>query len=171
MLFLLLKGGKEMLQKRVFGLLMAIFMVLGMEVYNAFLQHGFYWQTLLHLPWLKAILVIVIVMLVQTYLGGPIAQWLTNKIAAGRNLSSKKIIVLRQIFTVCFMCPTMSFMAIFLFKGGMQPQFLQIWIKAIAYNFPMAFCWSVFVVGPLVRYMVGSFFQKKSISVMQQVKH
>lgn len=157
-----------MLQNKIFGIFMAVGMVLGMEIYNAILQHGISGETFLQLPWGKAVLVVIIVMVVQHYVGGPAATWLSGKITKEKTVSARQALLARQFSTVCFMCPMMSMVAMFLFKGGMQPGFWALYGKTVACNFPMAFCWSVFVVGPLVRYIVGNVFTGRRTAVSRQ---
>lgn len=105
------------MKKWTFGVLMAVFMVYGMEVYNAALRQG--------------------------------------GLTQGKNLSNGQQILARQLCTVLFMCPAMSLVAVFIFKGGLQPAILAVWGGTVLMNAPMALGWQVLVAGPAVRFLVS----------------
>lgn len=60
------------------------------------------------------------------------------------------------------MCPLMSLVATVVFKGGLGGQLAAIWLQTLALNFPMAFCWQIFVAGPLVRFVFNRFFAQRA---------
>lgn len=142
------------MQKKVFGVLMAVFMVYGMEVYNAALRQGGFAAGLLLPPW-QALLLVPLVLAVEACFGGPAAGWLQGRLARGKELSPRGQILLRQLCTVLFMCPAMSLAAVFIFKGGLQPEFWRAWGETILTNAPMALLWQVLAAGPAVRFLVG----------------
>lgn len=138
----------------LFGILMATFMVYGMEVYNAILRGGFSVGVLV--PTVEVVMLIPVVMLVQALWGGPAAAWLQGAVLGGRQLTGRAAILARQLATVAVMCPTMSLVAVFVFKGGLQAEFFSVWGRTILWNFPMALGWQVLVAGPAVRSIVRS---------------
>lgn len=142
------------MKKWAFGVLMAIFMVYGMEVYNAVLRQGGLAPELLLPPW-QAVLIVPLVMVVQAWFGGPAANWLQKRLTQGREITAGRQILTRQLCTVLFMCPAMSLAAVFIFKGGWQPEFLAVWGRTVLANAPMALGWQVLVAGPAVRFLVG----------------
>lgn len=142
------------MKKWTFGVLMAVFMVYGMEVYNAALRQGGLTPELLLPPW-QAVFIVPVVILVQTFFGGPAANWLQQRLTQGKNLSNGQQILARQLCTVLFMCPAMSLVAVFIFKGGLQPAILAVWGGTVLMNAPMALGWQVLVAGPAVRFLVS----------------
>lgn len=140
---------KNGMEKRIFGLVMAVMMVLGMEVYNGFLQHGLSWQTVAGLPWAKGGLAVVVVLLAESLVGRPLAAKIGPMLGSGP--------ISQRLSMVLVMCPVMSLAAMFLFKGGWQAGFGLVWLKTVACNLPMAFCWSVLVAFPLTKFLVTKF--------------
>lgn len=136
----------------LFGILMATFMVYGMEVYNSILRGGF--APSVFVPTVQFLLLIPIVMLAQALFGSPISGRLVQIFAGKRKLTGFAAILARQTATVAVMCPIMSLVAVFVFKGGIQPEFFGVWGRTILYNLPMAYCWQVIVAGPAVRTIV-----------------
>lgn len=137
----------------LFGILMATFMVYGMEAYNAILREGL--SVAAFVPTLEVLLLIPVVMFVQNVWGGPLAGRLVRLFAGERELAGAAAILARQAATVAVMCPTMSLVAVFVFKGGLQPEFWAVWGSTILYNLPMAAVWQVCVAGPAVRNIVA----------------
>ena len=45
---------------------------------------------------------------------------------------------------------------------------IAVWIETTALNFPMAFFWQIFFVGPLVRAIFGMIFKEKENQVMEE---
>jgi hypothetical protein len=66
------------------------------------------------------------------------------------------------VVMVCCMCPLMSLVATIVFKGGFNGQLAATWAQTLALNFPMAFCWQIFVAGPLVRFVFNRFFARRA---------
>lgn len=144
------------MQKRVFSVLMAGMMVLGMESYNKALVGGIGWQMFDVSPVLFLGL-LVITMLVQENIGAPLAGRLCALFAAGRELSPGRRQLLRQFATVCVMCPLMSLVAVLLIKQVWTVGLPLVWVQTIGCNFPMALLWQVLVAGPVVRGIVSRF--------------
>ncbi len=142
------------MQKMVFGVLMAMMMVLGMEGYNKALQNGIGWEMLDISPVLLVGLV-ALVMLLQEKIGAPAAGWLCGRISGGRQIGPRGMVLVRQLATVCVMCPLMSLAAALLFKHGWGMGLPLVWGQTILCNFPMALVWQVLVAGPVVRFVVG----------------
>lgn len=136
----------------LFGILMATMMVYGMEVYNSILRGGLAVNSFM--PTVEFLLLIPIVMLMQALFGAPISARLVRLVLGEREISGFAAILARQTATVAVMCPIMSLVAVFVFKGGIQPEFFSVWGKTILWNLPMAYVWQVFVAGPVVRSIV-----------------
>ena len=66
--------------------------------------------------------------------------------------------------TVLIMCPSMSFIAAFLYypyyAGFNVFTLLANWIKLVCYNFPFAFFSQIFFIQPIVRFLFGKLFAK-----------
>lgn len=147
-------------QKVVFAVLMCVFMVLAMEVYNtAYLQGG-----MSNACWIPALLemriMLPICFLMSFFIMDPLAQKLSfTQVTPGVD-KPILVILVRGGITVALMCPTMSLWATILFSG-FTPEILSTWLQTIARNFPMALCWQIFFCGPLVRRLFRTLFRRQ----------
>ncbi len=149
-------------QKIFFGTLMSLFMVYGMEVYNAALRSGNLFYSSFIIPPDEMILLTAIVFIIQSLIGGPAARKLAFTIVSPDGRNAGLTIFAVSASTVVFMCPMMSFVATALFKGINGNLFIK-WMTTMALNFPMAFCWQVFVAGPMVRFIHRKIFMRQSL--------
>lgn len=139
---------KNPLQKLVFGALMALAMVYGMEVYNAALRSGLS-GACFRVPWGELAGLCAVVMALEALVAGPVARkWATARLGQGA----------APVATVCCMCPLMSLVAVVLFKGAV----LAAWFRTFALNFPMALAWQLLVAGPAVRLAFAWLFPGRS---------
>jgi len=129
-------------------------MVYGMEVYNGAIIRGGMSNSLFLLPAGELLALMATVILLETFVGGPLARKLAFRLVNPETDRPVAVILAVQVMTVCMMCPMMSFIATVVFKGGFSGQVLAKWVQTVAVNFPMAFCWQIFVAGPLVRLVV-----------------
>ena len=142
---------KSLKQEIIYGIMMVFAMVYAMVCYNVTLNVGgmqnFVFAAALHeLP-----IMCPLAFIFDFFVVGPIAKKITFRIF---NPAEDKI-----IFVILMMCPYMSLMATIIFKNGLQPEFLSIWISTTIKNFPMAFFWQLFAAGPLVRFIFGKMFK------------
>lgn len=149
------------MRKLVFGVLMAMMMVYGMEVYNAALRLGGFDAEML-LPSWQVVILVPLVMVLQNFYGGPLAGRLANALLGGREVSPQGEQLARQLCTVLFMCPAMSMAAVFMFKGGWQPGFFGVWERTVLLNAPMALFWQIFVAMPVVRFIVSNIYNRRN---------
>lgn len=131
-------------------------MVYGMEVYNNAIIHKGVTFASFFLPAGELVMLMMIVIGIETFIGGPLARKLAFRLVNPETEKPIAVILAIQIMTVCFMCPMMSFVAVLVFKGGFSTQIAIKWVQTVAINFPMAFCWQIFIAGPLVRRIVGT---------------
>ena len=152
-------------QEFVFGSLMSVIMVYGMEVYNAFLRGNDFPSAFL-IPPGEMIILIFIVYVLQTFIGVPFAKKLAFRFI--NPAKSKPITISFTIATctVLYMCPMMSMVATLMFKG-VDHHLLFKWFWAFSLNFPMAFFWQILVAGPLVRYFFNLIFAGKKKMAMR----
>lgn len=141
---------KTKLEELVYGLLMTLFMVLAMELYNTGLRMG----GLTNAGILAALPETLIIFPICFVMGFCFVDRFAPRIAfrlvdpaVDRPIF---VILARASITVAFMCPIMSFWATVIFK---RPgwEFVPCWLQTVACNFPMAFFWQIFFCGPLVR--------------------
>lgn len=142
------------LQKIVFGSLMALAMVYGMEVYNAALRQGGLSGSCFQIPVLELVGLGAIVLVVESLIGGPLARKLAAKVVA---MWAGHPVLALSVCMVCAMCPMMSFVAVLFFKG-MDKDVAFTWLRTVAFNFPMALGWQLLVAGPLVRFLFRRLF-------------
>ena len=149
-------------QKIVFSILMSFTMVYGMEVYNSALRNGGMTKSQFLLPVGQVLLLMLIVVVLETVIGGPIARKIAFKVADPEKSKPIIVILTVQVMTVAVMCPMMSMVASLIFKGGFSHELFAVWAQTVAINFPMAFCWQIFVAGPLVRLIVNHLAVRKA---------
>lgn len=148
-------------QKLAFGIMMAAVMVYGMEVYNTALQSGRLSEAELAIPLHDLLLLSVIVVLLETLVASPVVGRLAPKLVDKKNSRPVVFTLTVSVLTVCCMCPLMSLVATVLFKGS-GGDILMKWGTTFGANFPMAFCWQLFIAGPLVRRIFSLLFSKQS---------
>lgn len=146
-------------QKILFSILMSFFMVYGMEVYNNAVIHKGMTNALFILPAGELVLLMAVVIVLETLIGGPLARKLAFRLVDPGKDRPIAVILAIQMMTVCLMCPMMSFVAAVVFKGGFHTQLAARWVQTVAMNFPMAFCWQIFIAGPLVRLIIRTVFK------------
>jgi hypothetical protein len=137
-------------ERAVFGGMMALVMVYGMEVYNVALRHGVDGGAVWRVPLGELAGLSCIVMILQEFVGGPLARRLARLCVDPRTAPPTLTMLSVSVFTVFCMCPLMSFVTTLLFQGAGEG-LVQRWLAAFRLNLPMAFTWQVFVAGPLVR--------------------
>jgi len=148
-------------QEIVFGLMMSVTMVYGMQVYNACLRHGGISVSSFFIPIDEMVLLTLIVFVIQTWVGVPLAKKLAFSFMNPKVTSRFLFTLTLSIFTVISMCPIMSMVATLMFKG-IDSHVLTKWLGAFSLNLPMAFVWQIFIAGPLVRYLFKVVFVEKS---------
>lgn len=149
-------------QKILFSILMSFIMVYGMELYNTAIVHKGMTNALFFLPAGQLVLLMIAVIALETFIGGPLARKLAFRLVNPKKDRSILIILTIQIMTVCLMCPMMSMVATIAFKGGLSTEIVAKWMQTVVINFPMALCWQVFVAGPLVRLLVRTITKKQN---------
>lgn len=136
-------------------------MVYGMEVYNNAIMHKGMTNALFILPAGELVLLTSVVIVLERLIAGPLARKLAFRLVDPGKDRPIAVILAIQIMTVCLMCPMMSFVAAVVFKGGFHTQLAARWVQTAAMNFPMAFCWQIFIAGPLVRLIVRTVFKSR----------
>lgn len=136
-------------KKLMFPLFMASFMVYGMETYNTCLRAKNISISSFFFPFQEFLLLVVIVIILQNLIGGPIAELLAINIQRSEN-QKMYINFTKPLCTVLIMCPLMSFVATLLFKDYYGHLVLT-WTNTIKYNIPMAIVWQIIFVGPFLR--------------------
>ena len=155
---------KTKCQKILFSILMSFAMVYGMEVYNCAIRNKGLDNSSFLLPVGELALLMLMVIVIETLIGGPIARRIAFKHLVNPQICRPILTILAvQTMTVCVMCPLMSLVATLAFKGGVNSKIVATWVQTVAINFPMAFCWQVFVAGPLVRLIVRAVFRRQKV--------
>lgn len=145
---------KTKAQKVIFSLLMAFVMVFGMESYNHIIVANRFSLSVFAISFFELAWLMAVVIALQTFAGAPLARKIAFRFVKPES-NRKFIILAMQISTVLIMCPLMSFVAALAFKNGLHDNTVEIWLKTIAWNFPMALTWQILVAGPAVRFVVG----------------
>lgn len=159
---------KNKVQEVVFTLLMAAVMVYGLVCYNISLATGGLHDEVFAMALGEWPIMLVAAVLLELVFVGRLAQKLAFRLVDPRKDGPTLTMLAISAMSVWLMCPCMSLIATLLFKGGVQPGMLSIWLQTTALNFPMAFFWQFFAAGPLVRLVFGQLFrEKKADGAMQ----
>lgn len=149
-------------QKSVFGLMMALVMVYGMEVYNAILRNKGLRSADFLIPIGELIALVVIVIVLQSRIAHSLARNLAFRLVDPETATPMMISLVTATMTVCCMCPMMSLVATAMFKG-VDSEFFAKWLQSVALNFPMALGWQILIAGPLLRFLFGKFVTPASV--------
>ena len=148
---------KNKFQDVIFTIMMVIVMVYGMVVYNISIDKGGLTNEVFVLALGELVIMGVVGFILEMFIAGPLSKKLAFRIVTPGQDKMIFVILAISAMTVCLMCPMMSFVATILFKG-VDSQLFAKWIQLTVMNFPMAFCWQIFVAGPLVRLVFRKLF-------------
>ena len=148
---------KTKFQSIVFTLIMVLFMVYGMAIYNIALatgtvDAGTFLSAFRELP-----VMVPIAFALEFLFVGKVAK----KMAFSIMSPAKYPELFKYLISICIcaiMCPAMSLAATFLF---MEPA-VGVWFKAWAMNLPMALLYQLLYCGPLVRFIFKKIFPDRS---------
>lgn len=146
-------------QHVVFSILMSFAMVYGMELYNQALMAGGLSTELFLTPFEDIVPLMVVVIVLETLIGGKIAHHCTFKYLRAGQDPALLITVFLGAFACWTMCPMMSCVATIAFKQPPLTQFVATWLQTTACNFPMALLWQLFVAGPAVRFVARQLYK------------
>lgn len=141
-------------QETVFGILMVLAMVYGMEVYNVCLERGGVAAANFFVSPLEMLPLCIAAFALETAIVGPLAHKLVAQVVNPGKSRPFTPILLMSLCTVCMMCPLMSFVAAVWFQG--PGNLVWKWLPTLGRNLPMALCWQLFVAGPVVRRLFGA---------------
>lgn len=150
---------KTKFQSIIFTALMVFFMVYCMTVYTISLKAGSLSYQVFSLAikemWLEYIIVFCLIFFVIT----KSSKKLAFRILDADNVPPIFVILTIQCFTVCQIVPAITLVATFIHNGAVSDWFFQ-WIQLAVLCFPMALCTQLFFVGPFVRLLFRTLFQK-----------
>ena len=154
---------KTKFQDFIYTVIMVIIMVYGMVCYNISINIGglnnqVFLEALKELPIMG-----VIAFILEFFIVGRLAKYLTFKIVNPK--SDKPIIITLAIsaIIVCMMCPIMSFIGSTLLGVTSITNIITKWLQTWVLNFPMALCFQIFYVGPLVVRLIFRCIFKKQL--------
>lgn len=148
-------------QDVIFTLIMVLFMVYAMVTYNVYLNTGEMSMKLFIMGYKEITIMMVIAFIAEFFLIGKLTKYFTFKTLDVKKTQPIFITLMISALTVCFMCPLMSLIATFLFSDFSWDVFLVLWLKTVIMNFPMAFFYQIFFVGPIVRKIFRTIFKVK----------
>ena len=143
-------------QRIAFSVLMAFAMVYGMELYNQALLVGGLKTELFLAPFAEMLPLMAAVIVLESLVGERFVGHLMGKTIDPERCPEVLAIILRGAFTCWCMCPMMSLVATLVFKQPPAGELIATWLQTVAFNFPMALLWQLFVAGPVVRAVVGA---------------
>ena len=100
-----------------------------------------------------------IAFVLEFFIVGKIAGMLAFKVMRPTD-RPQFIIYAISICICCIMCPTMSLIAMFLFKDNHS---FGTWIQTWGMNFPMAILYQLFCCGPFVRLIFCTIFRRRKM--------
>ncbi|SDI41847.1 hypothetical protein SAMN05421493_1147 [Pseudobutyrivibrio sp. 49] len=149
---------KNKFQDVVFTIIMATVMVYGMVVYNVALATGGVTNATFVMALRELPIMVPIAFVLEFFIVGKIAKGLAFSVIDPAKDNPHFITYAISICICCIMCPTMSLIAMFLFKDTHS---FGTWIQTWAMNFPMALLYQLFYCGPFVRLIFRTIFRDK----------
>lgn len=150
---------KNKFEEVIFTVIMATVMVYGMVVYNVALNMGGVTNQTFLIALRELPIMVPIAFVLEFFIVGKIAGMLAFKVMRPTD-RPQFIIYAISICICCIMCPTMSLIAMFLFKDNHS---FGTWIQTWGMNFPMAILYQLFCCGPFVRLIFCTIFRRKKM--------
>ena len=150
---------KNKFEEVIFTIIMATVMVYGMVVYNVALNMGGVTNQTFLIALRELPIMVPIAFVLEFFIVGKIAGMLAFKVMRPTD-RPQFIIYAISICICCIMCPTMSLVAMFLFKDNHS---FGTWIQTWGMNFPMAILYQLFCCGPFVRLIFCTIFRRKKM--------
>ena len=163
-------------QGLVYGLLMSVFMTLGMEVYNNAVKLGIDLAPggLSNMDWgvvaeaaRELPLIIPVVFVISNLYGNRLGQALAARLIDPERDSAFWRSTLVIACTTLVMCPSMSLFASGLFNVALAGRPLAelpvIWLGTIMKNFPTALLWNLFAASPASRLCLQAIFARAEV--------
>ena len=150
---------KNKFEEVIFTIIMATVMVYGMVVYNVELNMGGVTNQTFLIALRELPIMVPIAFVLEFFIVGKIAGMLAFKVMRPTD-RPQFIIYAISICICCIMCPTMSLIAMFLFKDNHS---FGSWIQTWGMNFPMAILYQLFCCGPFVRLIFCTIFRRKKM--------
>ncbi|MBQ1822136.1 MAG: DUF2798 domain-containing protein [Lachnospiraceae bacterium] len=150
---------KNKFEEVIFTIIMATVMVYGMVVYNVALNMGGVTNQTFLIALRELPIMVPIAFVLEFFIVGKIAGMLAFKVMRPTD-RPQFIIYAISICICCIMCPTMSLIAMFLFKDNHS---FGSWIQTWGMNFPMAILYQLFCCGPFVRLIFCTIFRRKKM--------
>ena len=155
------KMPKTKFQDFIYTLIMAFVMVYAMICYNIAMHTGGLQNFAFVEAFKEVIYMWPIAILLEFFLIGKIAHKVTFKVLDPKKQPTILIQYGISIVIVSFMCPIMSLVATILINQQSLNTFIASWFQAMVISFPMALCFQLFYVGPLVRFLFKLIFKNK----------
>ncbi len=130
-----------------------------MVVYNVALNMGGVTNQTFLIALRELPIMVPIAFVLEFFIVGKIAGMLAFKVMRPTD-RPQFIIYAISICICCIMCPTMSLIAMFLFKDNHS---FGSWIQTWGMNFPMAILYQLFCCGPFVRLIFCTIFRRKKM--------
>ena len=150
---------KNKFEEVIFTIIMATVMVYGMVVYNVALNMGGVTNQTFLIALRELPIMVPIAFVLEFFIVGKIAGMLAFKVMRPTD-RPQFVIYAISICICCIMCPTMSLIAMFLFKDNHS---FGTWIQTWGMNFPMAILYQLFCCGPFVRLIFCTIFRRKKM--------
>lgn len=145
----------------IFGIMMVLVMVYGMVTYNIALSMGGLSNITFLLALKELPLAALVAFLFESFVVSKIVDKKLNELIDLKHTELIYIIIIRSSLTVIMMCTFMSLCASIYHNYTSIFNIIPTWIETVVKNFPMALCYQLFIVGPLVRSIFSKLFKGK----------
>lgn len=155
------RSRKTKFQRLVFTLLMVLFMVYCMCLYNTGRVQGFSYASFavaLRSMWLE----VPAALMLQHFVGAPLASRLLPGIVDPASERRGLVQVAMAGCMVLIMAPCMT-LFVSIVRGGFTADLLVRWLPLLVVNFPFAFFIQIFLAGPVVRFVHRSIFRRHAL--------
>ena len=146
---------KNKFQDVIFTIIMVFVMVYTMICYNIALNVGGMNNQVFLNAFHELVIMGPIAFILDFFLIGPFAKKKAFSIVNLERDNNFHLVIAISVVSIIGMCPLMSLAA---------TQFVSVWFKTTAINFPMAFFWQLCFAGPLVRKIFALLFPEKETS-------
>ncbi|WP_438762483.1 DUF2798 domain-containing protein [Enterococcus sp. AZ194] len=141
----------------LFTSIMCFMMVFGMSAYNLLLHNAFTWGSLFG----GLVPGIIVAFILDTWVVGKIAKGIAFKLPISREKMIYMILTISTLM-VTGMVLCMSLFGV-VFEGGIQEDMGKLYLEAIGFNFIAALPLQLLVVGPISRFILGSYQKRQAV--------
>jgi hypothetical protein len=147
------------IQKLFFMFITVLLSVTFFVIYNISINSGRISWRIVPLALKEIPVEFIIAFLIQFLFAAKTAEKLALSVVDPKKQKPSMMIIARTGFSICIMCPSMSFAATILYNG-INDCLVSSWLRNMMFNLPFAIVIQFFIIGPLVRALFGLIFRR-----------